>query len=572
MKDYKKKELVTFSVNINQKMVDNKWKKQIKFPPEWTSLTLDKTYYNKNMNGIALLTGKVNNIIVIDIDDVDHWTTLLKKHKKKEPNTVKVVTGSGGLHYYFEYENIDKVKSKDHCFGKDYNIDIKTDGGCVIAPPTSYINKNVNKKVEYKWDKSIFDTKPKKLPKWIKDLLLDSCNVTKSKKKVVNKKTNTIIQQNNDNNDNTEQVPVIQEVDDTEINQDYTTYDIIKIVDMFGDNRCNTYNDWINVGICLYNINIEYMLIWDKWSSKNEKYMSGECDKKWKTFKKDKSGLGIGSLLLWAKTDNPYSYNEFMQLKKKQSMILKKYPNDNIVLGETTKIGETGSYTDLKNNVCFIKGKPHKDMEQSMYMEIVDKFMTIKCKHNECYSKTYPCGHILLTKNEMNVFYGNNITIINNIENDDDYNNFNHLNLYDDDILNKLITTFLNDGSNNYCGAEIIYHLYQHNFYYGEDGNWYKLKNNRWTNIQKSPSELINKIPLEIKNIFNDIIYKFGDILDKKQIAYIKQATKKIGEYTFIMDTLSLLTNLFTERKNNDRDFVKKLDQNRNIIAFNFDK
>ena len=161
IKKYKKEKLVLFSIDIKQKKHKNgNWKKDIDFPLKWTEFTLKKTYINNEYNGIALLTGKINNLIIIDIDNIEHWKQLLNEHDENEPNTVKVISGSGGIHLYFEYDKeLDNVKSKDHCFGKDYDIDIKTNGGCVIAPPSKYYNKNLKKDVEYKWEKSIFEYK-----------------------------------------------------------------------------------------------------------------------------------------------------------------------------------------------------------------------------------------------------------------------------------------------------------------------------------------------------------------------------------------------------------------------------
>ena len=76
---YKYKNLVCFSVNITQKENKNgKWKKQILYPHKWTEFTLEKTFINYKHNGLALITGKINNIIVIDIDNVKHWNILYK--------------------------------------------------------------------------------------------------------------------------------------------------------------------------------------------------------------------------------------------------------------------------------------------------------------------------------------------------------------------------------------------------------------------------------------------------------------------------------------------------------------
>ena len=48
------------------KMIEtrNKWKKEIEFPSKWTELTLESSFFNKSYNGLAILTGKNNKIIV----------------------------------------------------------------------------------------------------------------------------------------------------------------------------------------------------------------------------------------------------------------------------------------------------------------------------------------------------------------------------------------------------------------------------------------------------------------------------------------------------------------------------
>ena len=56
-------------------------------------------------------------------------------------------------------------------------------------------------------------------------------------------------------------------------------------------------------------------------------------------------------------------------------------------------------------------------MPNSMYIDISGNLMTVKCRHPECFGKTYPCEHtISLTKNEMNIANNDivNITINNN--------------------------------------------------------------------------------------------------------------------------------------------------------------
>jgi hypothetical protein len=92
---------------------DNEWKKKPYFPKSWESTQIDKTIYDECKNGLAMLTGKNNNIFVIDIDNVQYWKNFLKINNKKEPSTVKAISASGGVHLYFKYsvalKNIKRV-------------------------------------------------------------------------------------------------------------------------------------------------------------------------------------------------------------------------------------------------------------------------------------------------------------------------------------------------------------------------------------------------------------------------------------------------------------------------------
>lgn len=321
---YTKLNLTVFSINIDQKAhPSGKWKKNILFPNGWSNLTVGNTIINNTYNGIAMLTGKINNIIVIDIDNVAHWDTFLDIHKQTEPDTVKAISGSGGIHLYFTYEqDVSDLKSLDHCFGKDYDIDIKTNGGCVIVPPSKYFNKNLKKNVAYRWEKSIFETDPKPMPMWMKKILLDrrlpnkidkqlaikvnhipSSTIIKSEKKLnIKKKKNTTSKMAVDDIiDNTDIILNIDNTDninDIDSNIDFSEDDIEILLDMLNISRCDNYNDWINVGMCLHNINSNYFDLWKRWSQNSEKYEDKVCQRKWDSFKKGHGSLKIGSLLL----------------------------------------------------------------------------------------------------------------------------------------------------------------------------------------------------------------------------------------------------------------------------------
>ena len=565
IKKYAKEKLVSFSIDIRQKKHKNgNWKKDIDFPSKWTDFTLNKTKIDEKHNGIALLTGKINNLIIIDIDNVEHWNKLLEENDEEEPNTVKVISGSGGIHYYFQYdEELEEVKSKDHCFSKDYDIDIKTNGGCVIAPPTKYYNENLKKDVEYKWEKSIFEHKPSKIPKWIKNLLLE--------KKVEKVKIKKEIKKENKNESIQDEILELSNLtidqEDSELN--FSINDIEYILDMLKEERNNNYNDWLSVGICLYNINPKYLLLWEKWSQQSEKYEEGKCEEKWNSFKKDKNGLKIGSLLLWAKNDNLQKYDEFMKKKKMNKIILSKYPNEKLILGDRQDLGDKNYYINLKNKECLIKGGEHPDMPNSMYIDILDKFMTIKCKHPECHGKKYPCNHILMNKNEMNIAFNGDVNItINNNGSDEDFIDFQQIDIYDDQKINELVYNGLS--SKPFQLAELIYYFYEDDYIYGEDNEWYMFNNNKWINVGNKNTKLRLATQTKLKEIYKQL-YKYykENEEDKKKTFLIKKSIEGFGETNLKNNIMTELIDLYTENKNPNRDFTKKLDSNNHLIGFN---
>lgn len=65
--------------------------------------------------------------------------------------------------------------------------------------------------------------------------------------------------------------------------------------------RADDYNEWCTVGMILKSIDDSLLYEWDNWSRQSSKYKPGECEKKWKSFKKN--GVSIGTLAHWAKQD-----------------------------------------------------------------------------------------------------------------------------------------------------------------------------------------------------------------------------------------------------------------------------
>lgn len=83
-----------------------------------------------------------------------------------------------------------------------------------------------------------------------------------------------------------------------------------KLINVLDEKRAKDYFDWIRLGWCLRNIDIDLLADWDTFSKKNNKYQAGECDLLW--FKMKEGGLGIGTLHMWAKQDNFEEYTRII--------------------------------------------------------------------------------------------------------------------------------------------------------------------------------------------------------------------------------------------------------------------
>jgi hypothetical protein len=101
------------------------------FPKNWKNLT-ESINMSKNPANFAVLTGKINDIIVIDVDFNKNGLGLetFEKYfgKIEELNTLVTQSWNGGYHVFFKY-NPDIKNSRAL---RDLNIDIHSDGRCVF--------------------------------------------------------------------------------------------------------------------------------------------------------------------------------------------------------------------------------------------------------------------------------------------------------------------------------------------------------------------------------------------------------------------------------------------------------
>ncbi|MEO3428588.1 bifunctional DNA primase/polymerase [Pelagibius sp. CAU 1746] len=84
---------------------------------------------------IAVVTGEISNIVVLDIDPRhggEASLALLEDETGPIPSTVEALTGGGGRHLYFAYPGR-RLRNRA---GLRPGIDLRGDGGIIIVPPS----------------------------------------------------------------------------------------------------------------------------------------------------------------------------------------------------------------------------------------------------------------------------------------------------------------------------------------------------------------------------------------------------------------------------------------------------
>lgn len=88
--------------------------------------------------------------------------------------------------------------------------------------------------------------------------------------------------------------------------------DIDDILECLSPSRCENYNDWFHIGCIIRNIGADSSCF-HRYSSKSSKYDYDKCQDQWD--KCTKGGLNIGTLICYAKKDNPEMYNNLYNEK-----------------------------------------------------------------------------------------------------------------------------------------------------------------------------------------------------------------------------------------------------------------
>ena len=292
--------LYTFKNNNNiykkgANFYDVKWKKEF---------NKDIDFEANDFNSYAIRTGKINNLTVIDIDTKDEEIcNKVIEHLGMgcfgDFNTV--VETKNGYHIYCKYNESLPTGTK---YKKDFfnfaGIDIRNDGGLIYAPFSQYKDEN-GKVHEYKLYGSNYE---------LEDFVDDLCNYDD----LYEIPQNFLLPKTKKITDFKDETKTIQKKDvekiESNIKIDMDINKIKSYLHKLNIERLDDYDDWIKIGMILFNISngsLEYLNLFDEISKKSNKYIEGECLKKWSSFKKN--DLSIGTLIYWVKEDNKPIYD-----------------------------------------------------------------------------------------------------------------------------------------------------------------------------------------------------------------------------------------------------------------------
>ena len=244
---------------------------------QYTSEIFKTKGYKECTEGCLMIL--TEDIIVIDIDDHD-----LCNHMEGEievlTKTVCCETAKGRHYYFLSTEYSKKHGMKDGARqmkkenGEAYEIDIKTKGGVISIPPSP--NKS--------WLRPILETEMLPIPDRFVEFYVKTIGRSTGAVKVATQSPSLVLE----------------------------TEEVIQLMGMLNSNRADNYTEWLQLGWCLHNIGKgtqDYCKLWDDFSKISSKYNEGECCRLWGEMRND--GLNIGSLHMWAKTDNPDKYKEY---------------------------------------------------------------------------------------------------------------------------------------------------------------------------------------------------------------------------------------------------------------------
>ncbi len=117
---------------------------------------------------VAIITGLVSGIIVLDVDG-EQGVETLRKNRYAVPITARTGTGGGGWHHIFNHPGFE-CRNFAGKTGKTIlsKVDFRADGGLIVAPPSIHLSGK-----PYEWIATPEEENIKDAPSWLLDLIRD---------------------------------------------------------------------------------------------------------------------------------------------------------------------------------------------------------------------------------------------------------------------------------------------------------------------------------------------------------------------------------------------------------------
>lgn len=125
-------------------------------------------YFEGKILNYLIPTGRINNILVLDIDRRENGFENFIKLKNRFPeitNTFSVNSGGSGLHFYYRTNKVIQTKADQFISG----IDVLSQGGWVIGPGSKHVSSNFYTTVDEKQNIN-------PLPKTLEQIILKAEN------------------------------------------------------------------------------------------------------------------------------------------------------------------------------------------------------------------------------------------------------------------------------------------------------------------------------------------------------------------------------------------------------------
>lgn len=263
-----------FSITL-KKNKKGEWKKRPEgFPDDWLNTTTKIKILKDSEKNQTILTGKINNLTVLDFDLMSSFIAFTEKYPfLKDTFTVK---SKKGFHVYLEY--IPRLKSGSKVMTNFKDVDIINDKKLIFAPNTSYLDQD-KKKVVYKF---FNDLKIKKLNKEEVDMILSE----------VKKKTDTV-----------------NITSDFALNDLLNVNEIEKIADLIALEYIDNYDDYVRIVFAFSTLDLHELSV--RICQKSDKFDIKNHDK---IYNSNKGQLGIGTIYNYAKLSNK---SAFLKIKNK---------------------------------------------------------------------------------------------------------------------------------------------------------------------------------------------------------------------------------------------------------------